>query len=178
MKEKGLIQIYTGEGKGKTTASVGLAVRANARGLKVCYISFHKDPFHYKNGEQKTLKSLGVAMRHFAKSHPFCPGRKKIKKPDLAADAKKGLNFIKKTFKDNKYDLLIADELNICVRDGFLAEEDVLDVLNQKPENMEFVLTGRGATSKMIKKADLVSFIKETKHPYKKGIASRKGIEF
>ena len=178
MKQQGLIQIYTGEGKGKTTASVGLAVRANAQGLKVCYISFHKDPSYYKNGEQKNLKKLGINVRYFAKSHPLCGASKKICKADLLTDCQKGLKFITKIFKDNNYDLLIADELNICVRDGYLKEEEVLRVIAEKPGSMEFVMTGRGATKKMVDKADLVSYVKEIKHPYKLGVASRRGIEY
>lgn len=178
MKRLGLVQIYTGDGKGKTTAAVGLAVRANAQGLRVCYMSFHKDPQYYKSGEQKNLKKLGINVKYFAKDHPMCWTNKKASREKLCGDCQKGLKFINKVFKDKEYDILIVDELNVSVRDGFLKEEEVLCMIEEKPSGMELVLTGRGATKKMIAKADLVSFIKEVKHPYKKGVKARKGIEY
>ncbi|MBU4305074.1 MAG: cob(I)yrinic acid a,c-diamide adenosyltransferase, partial [Candidatus Omnitrophica bacterium] len=169
MKQKGLVQIYTGEGKGKTTAAVGLAVRAVSRGLRVCYVSFHKDPKKYGSGEQKILKKIGISVRCFAKAHPFC-----CKKDEdinrLAGQCRKGVACIRKMHKRQLCDMLVLDEINICVRDGFLAEEEVIGLMRDKPENMELVLTGRGATAKMIKAADMVTYMKEIKHPYKKGV--------
>ena len=178
MKKNACIHIYTGEGKGKTTAAAGLAVRANAQGMKVCYISFHKGPKFYKNGEQKNLKKLGISIRCFARTHSLCRNKTKVIVDGLCLECIKGLNYIKKVYKENNYDMLIVDEINICVRDGFLNEKDVLELMQEKPQNLELVLTGRGATKKMIQKADVVSFIKEVKHPYKKGIPARKGIEY
>jgi cob(I)alamin adenosyltransferase len=178
MKNKKLTQIYTGDGKGKTTAAVGLAVRAQAHGFKVCYVSFHKDPSVYKNGEQKTLKKLGITVRCFAPAHPMCKKTKTSCKKDLAKQANSGLNFIQKVFEEKRYDMVIADEINICVRDGYIKEQDVIALMKNKPQSIEFVMTGRKATKKMIKNADLVSFIKEKKHPYSKGILARKGIEY
>jgi cob(I)alamin adenosyltransferase len=90
----------------------------------------------------------------------------------------KGINFIKKLYTQNKYDLLILDEINIGLRDKFLKEKEVLEILKTKPNKLELVLTGRGATKAIIKKADLVSEIKKIKHPYDSGIQARKGIEY
>ena len=178
MKRLGLVQIYTGDGKGKTTAAVGLAVRANAQGMRVCYMSFHKNPQYYKFGEQKNLKKLGINVRYFAKDHPMCWTDKNASHDELRDDCQKGLKFIEEVFKDKEYDLLIVDELNISVRDGFLKEKEVLAMIDRKPSQMELVITGRGATKKIMEKADLVSYIKAIKHPFKKGVASRRGIEY
>ena len=88
------------------------------------------------------------------------------------------MEFIKKLFRDQSWDMLVLDEINIAIRDGFLKEEGVLSLLEAKPQNLELILTGRGATEKIIKKADLVSEVKEVKHPYTQGVQKRKGIEF
>ncbi|MBI4844902.1 MAG: cob(I)yrinic acid a,c-diamide adenosyltransferase [Candidatus Omnitrophica bacterium] len=185
MKKQGLVQIYTGDGKGKTTAAVGLAVRANAQKFKVCYVSFHKDPQRCGYSEIKTLKKLKIKVFCFAKTHPLCGDisafREKTKKQCveiLRPWCLKGLELIKEIYKQNKFDMLILDEMNICVRDGFLKEKEVLFLLENKPEKLELVLTGRGATRKMIKKAGLVSYIKEVKHPYREGVQKRRGIEY
>ncbi|MBU1087592.1 MAG: cob(I)yrinic acid a,c-diamide adenosyltransferase [Candidatus Omnitrophica bacterium] len=175
--KQGLIQIYTGPGKGKTTAACGLAVRAKAHKMNVCFVSFHKDPKQCKP-MYDCFKKIGIAVHCFAKEHPLCSAKNHRCFEALQKQCEKGFKFIKKIFNDNQYDLLIIDEINICVRDGFLREESVLSLMDEKPDNLEMVFTGRGATKKMIKKADLVSFIKEVKHPYNQGIEARKGIEY
>lgn len=175
MRRKGLIQVYTGDGKGKTTAAVGLAVRAIGQDLKVCYIYFHKDPDRFGYGELKSLKRLGVDIFGFAKKHPHF--YRKIDPEDIRKECLKGVEFIKKVYKGKRYDLLILDEIIISLRDGFLKEDEILDILNSKPENLELILTGRGATQKIIERADLVSEIRKVKHPYDVGIKRRKGIE-
>lgn len=172
--KKGLIQIYTGPGKGKTTAAYGLALRAKANKLKVCWISFHKSLKQCRL-VYDLLKKVNITVYCFAPSHPMDETKKT---EDLHKQCLRGVEQIKKIFSDNKYDLLIVDEINICVRDGFLREKDVLELMDLKPNKLELVFTGRGATKKMIDKADLVSFIKEIKHPYKQGIVARKGIEY
>jgi len=176
MKRKGLIQIYTGDGKGKTTAAIGLACRACGHDLKVCYISFHKDPKIWGYGEHKVLKKLGIDVFEFAKKHPHF--YKHIALNDVRRECLKGIKFIKKICQEKKYDILILDEINISLREGFLKEKEVLDVLERKPENLELILTGRNATKKMIEKADLVSEIRKIKHPYDSGLKGRKGIEY
>ncbi len=176
MEQKGLIQIYTGDGKGKTTAAVGLACRARSHKLKVCYIFFHKDCKKWGYGEHKALRKLGIKTYGYAKKHPHF--YKTADREALGGECRKALKFIKRIYNKDIYDMLILDEILISVRDGFLKEEELLEILDLKPDGLELVLTGRGASKKIIKKADLVSWIKKIKHPYDKGIKSRKGIEY
>lgn len=173
---KGLIQVYTGDGKGKTTSAVGLVTRAVAHGLKICFVSFYKDPSKYNYGEFKSLKKLGVDIYTFAKTHPYFSKNISIEK--VKAETQKGLRFVLGLFKENKYDIIVLDEILIGLRDKFISENELIDLINKKPEKIELVLTGRGATKALIAKADLVSEIKKIKHPYDKGIQRRKGIEY
>lgn len=176
MSDKGLVQIYTGDGKGKTTAAVGLSIRARSYNLKVCFIFFHKDPDNWGYGELKIMKDLGIDVFGFAKKHPFF--YKDINEEDIHNECLKGLEFIKNIYKNSNYDLLILDEINISLRDGYLKEEDLLEIIDLKPESLELVLTGRGATKNLIERADIVSEIKEIKHPFYKGILGRKGFDY
>jgi len=176
MKEKGLIQVYTGDGKGKSTAAIGQAVRAAGHGFKVGFVSFFKDPEVFGYGEFESLQKLGIRTFLFARRHPHF--YKKISLDEVREECLKGIEFVKELFHDQSWDMLVLDEIDIAVRDGFLREEEVLSLLEAKPEKLELVLTGRGATEKIIEKADLVSEIKEIKHPYEQGIGSREGIEF
>jgi cob(I)alamin adenosyltransferase len=176
MKKKGLIQVYTGDGKGKTTAAIGQAARAAGHGFKVGFVSFFKDPEAFGYGEYKSLEELGIKTFLFAKKHPHF--YKELNHDDVCRECSRGLEFIKELFQDPSWDMLVLDEVNIAVRDGFLKEEEVLSLLETKPTNLELVLTGRGVTEKIIEKANLVSEVREVKHPYKQGIKSRKGIEY
>lgn len=176
MKRRGLIQVYTGDGKGKTTAAIGLACRACGHNLKVCYVCFHKDPKKWGCGEVRVLKNLGADVYEFAKKTPRFD--KNIDPDDIRKECLEGLKFIKKIYQEKKYDLLILDEINISLHDGFLQEKEILEVLEKKPENLELILTGRDAAKRIIEKADLVSVIKKTKHPYDSGLKGRKGIEY
>ncbi len=175
-KENGLIQVYTGEGKGKTTAAIGLAVRAAGHGFKVGFVSFFKDPEVFGDGEYQSLQKLGIKTFLFAKKHPHF--YKELNPEDVRQQCYQGLEFVKGLFSDPSWDMLVLDEINIAVRDGFLKEEEVISLLEIKPEKLELILTGRGATERIIEKADLVSEIKEVKHPYTQGIGSREGIEY
>ncbi|MDI6751861.1 MAG: cob(I)yrinic acid a,c-diamide adenosyltransferase [bacterium] len=174
--EKGLIQVYTGDGKGKTTAAIGLAVRARGQGLSVGYIYFYKEPGAWDYGEIRVLEKLGVDTFGFAQKHPHF--YKDVSFEEMRKESLAGLEFIKKLYGENKYDLLILDEINISIRDGFLKEKEVLEIMEIKPEGLELVLTGRGATQKITEKAELVSRIEEIKHPYNTCIERRKGIEY
>jgi len=176
MKGKGLIQVYTGDGKGKSTAAIGQAVRAAGHGFKVGFVSFFKDPEVFGYGEFESLQKLGIRTSLFARRHPHF--YKKINLDEVREECLNGMQFIKELFQDQSWDMLVLDEINIAVRDGFLKEEEVLSLLEAKPEKLELVLTGRGATERIIKRADLVSEIKEVKHPYEQGIKSREGIEY
>jgi len=176
MLKKGLIQVYTGDGKGKTTAALGLACRARGQDLEVCYVCFHKNPKKRKRGEFEILKKIGASIYGFAEE-TIC-GEKSINEDEIRDDCLKGLRFIKDIFKENKYDVLILDEINISVREGFLKEKEVLALLDSKPARLELILTGRDASANIVKKADLVSEIKKIKHPYDTGEKARQGIEW
>jgi cob(I)alamin adenosyltransferase len=176
MKEKGLIQVYTGDGKGKTTAAIGQAVRAAGHGFKVGLVSFFKDPEAFGSGEHRSLERLGVKTFLFAKKHPHF--YKELNPDDVSRKCSRGLEFVKELFQDSSWDLLVLDEINIAVRDGLLKEEEVLSLMEAKPENLELILTGRGVTKKIIEKADLVSEVREVKHPFSQGVRSREGIEY
>jgi cob(I)alamin adenosyltransferase len=176
MKKKGLIQVYTGNGKGKSTAAIGQAARAAGHGFKVGFVSFFKDPEVFGYGEYKSLEKLGVKTFLFAKKHPHF--YKELNPADVRRECSEGLEFIKELFRDPSWDMLVLDEINIAVRDGFLKEEDILALLETKPEKLELVLTGRGVGEKIVEKADLVSEVREVRHPYSHGVKSREGIEY
>lgn len=175
-KNIGLIHVYTGTGKGKTTAAIGLAVRAVGGGLRVCYTSFHKRPEQYGYTEMDSLRKLGVTVLNFAKGHPHLDCT--IKSEVVAEEAKEGLAQIGKLLKEENYDLLIMDEILISVRDNYLPEDELKNFIQNKPQTLELVITGRGASPDIVNLADYVSNIEKVKHPYDKGIISRKGIEF
>lgn len=172
----GLIHIYTGTGKGKTTAAVGLCNRAIGHGLKTCYVSFHKNPEKYGYNEIISLQKLGVSIYHFAKGHPHLDSS--IDCRSIALETVGGLTEVTNMIVNEKIDLLVLDEILISVRDNFLEESELVKFINNKPENLELVLTGRGATPNLLELADYISEINCIKHPYSKGIKSRKGIEF
>jgi cob(I)alamin adenosyltransferase len=176
MEKKGLIQIYTGTGKGKSTAAIGQAVRAAGHGFKVGFLSFFKDPEAFGYGEYKSLEKLGIKTFLFARKHPHF--YKELNPDDVCQECSEGLEFIKELVRDPSWDMLILDEMNIALRDGFLKEEDVLSLLDAKPDKLELILTGRGVTDKIVEKADLVSEVREVKHPYSRGVKGRKGIEY
>jgi len=173
----GLIQVYTGDGKGKTTAAIGQAIRALGEGLKVCFIQFFKEPKIFPYGERRVLHYLPeVDFYSFAPKHPHF--FKKINSEEVKKNLQEGLSFIKKILQEKQYNLLILDELIIALRDKFLSTEELIHLLSKKPKNMEIILTGRGAPKKLIDFADLVTEMKKIKHPYDKGIKGRKGIEY
>lgn len=173
--KKGLIQIYTGEGKGKTTAALGLVCRSFGHNLRVCYIYFHKEPEVYGYGEHHTLKKLGVQTYGFAKKYR-CFNKNPEK--DMRNECLEGIKVIKEIYQEDRYDILILDEILISLRDKLLKEEEILEIMELKPEGLELILTGRGATEAIMKRADMVSEIKKIKHPYDEGIQAREGIEY
>ena len=176
MKDKGLIQVYTGDGKGKSTAAIGQAVRARGHGLKVGFVSFFKDPQVFGYGEFASLEKLGIKTFIFAPKHPHFYHDLDLNQ--VRQECRHALQFVEGLFQDTSWDMLVLDEINIALRDGFLTEEEILSLLAKKPERLELVLTGRGASAKIIEKADLVSEIREVKHPHSQGIKSRQGIEY
>ncbi|MDI3472719.1 MAG: cob(I)alamin adenosyltransferase [Thermotogaceae bacterium] len=169
----GLIQVYTGDGKGKTTAALGLALRAYLHGFKVAFIQFMKGTNY---GEDRISKLLpGFHLEKF--------GRKEFVNPESPDprdidEAKKALYRCKELAFSGEFDLLVMDEINVAMTFKLISVEEVLDFLKSKPSNLEIVLTGRYAPKEIIEIADLVSEIKEIKHPYIKGIPARRGIEY
>jgi cob(I)alamin adenosyltransferase len=174
--KKGLIHIYTGEGKGKTTASIGLAVRALGHGMKVCYAHFNKQPELYGYNEIQSLQNLGATILGFTKGH--WSFNAEVTRESSREDVINGLAELAAFIQKEKPDLLVLDEILISVRDGTVAETELLEFIALKPFNLELVLTGRGASDGLIEVADYVSYIQKVKHPYDRKIKSRQGIEF
>ena len=174
-KEKltqGLVQVYTGNGKGKTTAAFGLALRASGAGLRVFIMQFIKK---HKCSEHKALERLSDLITIEQSGRGFILNRKP-NAADIEA-AQQGLNSVKKIILSRNYDLIILDEANVAVNRGLISLEDLIEVMNMKPLNTELVITGRYADEKVIARADLVTEMKELKHYAGKGIKARVGIE-
>lgn len=170
---KGFVQVYTGNGKGKTTAAIGLAVRAAGAGLKVFIGQFIKMRDYSEIKALKERFSDLITLEQFG-TGGFIGGKVF---PEHIQAAGQGLKRIKELMISGKYDVVICDEVNVAVSLGLLSVEDLLELLALKPENIEMVFTGRGADPKMIEAADLVTEMTEIKHYYKKGVNARTGIE-
>ena len=169
---KGYVQVYTGNGKGKTTAALGLAIRAAGAGLKVFIAQF------IKMGEYSEIKALTrfadlITVAQFGRGR-FIKGKPSL--PDVQA-ARAGLEKVRKVMASGEYEMVIMEEANVAVRLALFSVQDVLDIIAAKPETMELVITGRDAAPEIIEKADLVTEMKEIKHYYKKGVPARLGIE-
>jgi len=171
--KKGFIHIYTGSGKGKTTAAIGLGIRAVGDGLNVIMIQFMKGRRYSELDTLEKINRFTVVQfgrdEFVSKEHP--------EQIDIDL-AKKGLAYATDVIQSGRYDLVILDEINVAVDFQLIPLNDVVDLLKSKPENLELVLTGRYAPPELIKHADVVSEILEIKHPYQKGVESRKGIDW
>lgn len=176
MNDLGLIHVYTGDGKGKTSSAVGLATRALGSGFRVCYCSFHKRPEKYGYTEIESLGRLGADISVFAKGHPHLD--RNINENEIRREVAEAITYLRNLLKEKPIDLLILDEILISVRDRYLDEAVLLDFIKNKPPHTELVLTGRGATEKVMELADYVTFCRKLKHPYDNGITSRRGIEY
>ncbi|MBE9514051.1 MAG: cob(I)yrinic acid a,c-diamide adenosyltransferase [Chloroflexi bacterium] len=172
MCERGLIQVYTGAGKGKTTAALGLALRAVGQGMKVIVIQFIKGD-----------RSCGE-HRFCARYRPFelvqlNPGDSFVQtREELRETTERTLAFAQKTVVSGQYDVVILDEILVAVSKGLVTSEEALELMGRKARKTELVLTGRGATKEIIEKADLVTEMVAIKHPFDSGITGRKGIEY
>ncbi len=167
-----MIQVYTGNGKGKTTAALGLALRAAGAGLKVYIVQFAKGRHCSELNSLKKIKNIKVenfGRTCFVKNTPH--------KEDIEL-ARMGLDRVRKILNHKIYDVLILDEACVAVRLGLLALGDVLELIKNTPRQTELVITGRYAHQKILKAADLISQIRPLKHYFKKGVKARKGIEF
>jgi cob(I)alamin adenosyltransferase len=170
----GLVQVYTGNGKGKTTAALGLAIRALGHGAKVHMVFFMKGEFPY--GEREILAKLpNLSFQIFGHEHLIDPNNVKDEERQQAHEALKASRL---AIKSGKYDLLILDEINVASAWKLIDVEDVIKLIGDKPLLVEVVLTGRYADQRIIDKADLVTNMDEIKHPYRNGLEARKGIEY
>jgi cob(I)alamin adenosyltransferase len=171
--KKGFIHVYTGDGKGKTTAAIGLGIRAVGAGLQVYMIQFMKGRRYSELDGLKHVPQFTVIQfgrdEFVSKEHP--------EQVDVDL-AHKGLDHAREIITNGKYDLVILDEINVALDYNLLSLQDVLSLLKEKPEHVELVLTGRYAHPEIIKHADVVSEILEIKHPYQKGVQCRKGIDW
>ncbi|MEM3091279.1 MAG: cob(I)yrinic acid a,c-diamide adenosyltransferase [Candidatus Pacearchaeota archaeon] len=168
----GLVHIYTGEGKGKTSAGMGLVIRALGRGLKVKIIQL----FKRDTGEQYFFSNHNIKYLQFKPLHPFF---KNYTPSELIELRKEFLKFWKKSISDIKnYDLVLIDEVGPGINWKIIPEKLVIQLITKKPKNTEIILTGRDFPNSIKEKADYVSEILKIKHPYDKGIYARKGIEF
>jgi cob(I)alamin adenosyltransferase len=174
MEKQGLLQVYTGNGKGKTTAALGLALRALGHGWRVMIIQFMKGDAKY--GELRSLRMFpNCTVIQFGRDVLV-----DLNNPDPTdvSLAKQGLLAAIETIQSNSCDLLILDEINVAMAVKLLDEETVAQMLRQRPANMEIVATGRYAPQSILDLADLVTEMRLVKHPFEKGIDAREGIEF
>jgi len=176
-KEKGLVIVYTGDGKGKTTASLGLCVRAVGYNQKVCIIQFIKGSWKY--GELDGIKRLAPNVELFQKGLGFVGIiDDKLDKSEHIRAAKEALEFAREKIHGGEYDIVILDEINVALQLKLIEVDDVVNIIENKPEFLDLVLTGRNARDEIIDRADLVTEMREIKHPFQKGIKAKKGIDF
>jgi cob(I)alamin adenosyltransferase len=171
--EKGYVHIYTGSGKGKTTAAIGLGIRASGANNKVYMIQFMKGRRYSELN--KLYKLNNFDFKQFGRDEFV--SKEKPEKIDIDL-ARKGFDHAKEIMLSNKYDMLILDELNVAVDYNLIPMNEVLKLIMNKPEKLELILTGRYAHTEFIRIADIVTEMLEIKHPYQTGIIARKGIDF
>jgi len=168
-----MIHVYTGDGKGKSTAALGLALRAIGNGMRVVVMQFMKGSETGEVLAQEIIPGLCVAQY----------GRDAFVDPEKPLDedydfARQGFQCAKDVVSSGSAELLILDEINVAVDYGLLPKKEVVEFIKSVPESVELVLTGRNAPSEFVELADLVTEMKEIKHPYKKGVKARKGVEY
>ncbi|MEO0123263.1 MAG: cob(I)yrinic acid a,c-diamide adenosyltransferase [candidate division WOR-3 bacterium] len=169
-----MIQIYTGNGKGKTTAALGIAMRAVGHGKKVIMIQFMKGKINY--GELKSAKLLkNFKIEQYGR--PDFVDKDNPAKIDIEL-AKKGFERAKELIKSKKYDIIILDELNVAVDYGLISVKEVVELLKKTPKKIEIIITGRYMPEELQDYADLISEIIEVKHYFQQGVKARKGIEY
>ena len=171
---QGMVQVYTGSGKGKTTAALGLACRAVGHGYKVFIIHFMKGNIEY--GEMEIARKLApyLTIKQMGREcfvNPASPDPEDIR---LAHEA---LALAREVIIGGEYDIVILDEINVADHFGLISKEEVLRLIDERPSNLELILTGRYANREIIERADLVTEMVEVKHYYQKGVQSREGIE-
>jgi cob(I)alamin adenosyltransferase len=177
LKKESLVIVYTGKGKGKTTAALGLALRAVGYSHKVCMIQFIKGSWHY--GEMTSSKKLEPEFELAAIGRGFVgiiDDKSPIDEHKRIAD--EALRIAQEKIFSKKYDIVILDEVNYAINLGLIKLDAVLELIRKKPENVNLVLTGNYARDELIELADLVTEMREIKHPFKSGMRAKKGIDF
>lgn len=171
MEAQGLVQVYTGNGKGKSTAAFGQAMRAAGRGLKVVVIQFVKGDSSC--GEHRfAARYGGFALVQPNKGDCFRQSRE-----ELGNIVQQTLSLAREAVVGGEYDLVVLDEVFVAVQGGFLSTQDVVGLIESRPARTELVLTGRGAPEEVLRRADLVTEMVAVKHPFDRGVRARKGIE-
>jgi cob(I)alamin adenosyltransferase len=175
-QERGYIVVLTGNGKGKTTSALGMAMRAVGHGIKVIMLQFLKGTWRYGELEiamrlapDFTLRPLGAGFIHVNPDNPD---------PTDVETARKAWEACKEALFSGDYGMLILDEINNAIAYGLLPVDDVIDAIERRPQNLHVILTGRDAHSRLLEMADLITEVKEVKHPYQQGASARKGIEY
>ena len=177
MGKDGLTIVYTGKGKGKTTAALGIALRATGYEKKICMIQFIKGSWHY--GEMDSAKRLEPEFEMIAVGKGFVGIiDDKSTKEDHERIAKEAIKISNEKIQSGNYDIIILDEINYAVNLGLISMEDVLNLIKLKPQGVDLVLTGNYAKDEVIEAADLVTEMKEIKHPFRQGVKAKEGIDF
>ena len=175
--ENGLTIVYTGKGKGKTTAALGIVLRAVGYEKKVCMIQFIKGSWHY--GEMTSSKKLEPEFEMITVGKGFVGIiDDKSPKEDHKKIAKEAIKISNEKIQSGKYDIVILDEINYAVNLDLISVKDVLNLIKSKPQKVDLVLTGNYAKDEIIEIADLVTEMREIKHPFQRGIKAKKGIDF
>ena len=177
MSEDGLVIVYTGNGKGKTTAALGLAMRAVGYEHKVCMLQFIKGSWHY--GEMDSSKKLEPNFELIAIGKGFVgildDNSPREEHEKYAAEA---LRICREKINSGNYNVVILDEVNYAINLGLIDVQEIIKLIKEKPSNLDLVLTGRDVKEEIVELADLVTEMKEIKHPFKSGIKAKKGIDF
>ena len=174
--KKGLIIIFTGKGKGKTTAAMGQALRAVGQGLKVLMLQFVKGTWDY--GELESIKRLEPDFEIQPLGKGFIRSNSKLDENEAQENVNQSWKQARNEILSDKYDMIILDEINYVISYGLLPVEEVLTLFEEKPDRLHLILTGRDAHQSIVERADLVTEMNEIKHQYSKGIKAQKGIEF
>jgi cob(I)alamin adenosyltransferase len=173
--ERGLVIVFTGDGKGKTCAALGQAVRAVGRGLRVLVVQFLKAR---ASGEHKAARRLAPDLEIRVMGRGFVPPPEDPAFEEHRAAARAALQYAREMLRSGERDMLVADEILTAVGLKVLAEEDVLALLDDRPAGIHLLLTGRGATERLVARADLVTEMHSRKHPHDQGAEAQEGVEF
>ncbi|GAW91048.1 cob(I)yrinic acid a,c-diamide adenosyltransferase [Calderihabitans maritimus] len=173
--EKGLVQLYTGDSKGKTTAALGLSLRAVGHGFRVFIVQFLKTGQNY--GELKSIARLYPEVQIKSFGAPGFIAVRGIQEEDRIL-AREAMDFVWDLIKNPRAEIIILDEITNALYYNLIDVKEVLELIRHKPEGVELVMTGRNAPEELIQAADLVTEMRSIKHPYQKGIGSRRGIEY